>query len=128
VKPSTFKSGYTLVIGGPNFVPEDFLRDSPLKPRVIHRGDTYQNDQIADESWLEWSDIHDGTYPLNAGWEAMDFIRENRDALFRLSRFPGITGGSLNFFGDAKSCCLEFKQDDIALLHALSMSISIVPY
>ena len=46
--------------GGPDFLPEQFLRDSRLEPSIIHRGDALPRGDIADESWLEFADVQDG--------------------------------------------------------------------
>ena len=122
------RSGFTIVFGGPSFQPKEFLRDSSLDPSIFHRGDVLSSGSVAEESWLEFGDVHDGTYPLDIGAEAMDFLRAHRDGFIRLSRFPGVVRRSLNIFGDADSCSVELEPDDIALLHELSMHLSICAY
>jgi hypothetical protein len=118
------KSGYTIVFGGSDFSPEGFLRSSSLKPEVIHRGDKLLDGRIAEESWLEFFDIHEGKYPLDAKTEAMDFLKARRDEFIRLSSFQGVSMRNLNFFGDGASC-MEIYPEDIALLHELSIHVSI---
>jgi len=122
------QSGFTIVFGGPNFQPERFLRDSRLEPSIIHRGDTLSSGDVADESWLEFADVHDGTYPLDAATDALDFLQTHRAEFVRLSRFPGVVTRTLNFFGDADSCSMELAPADIALLHELSIHVSICAY
>jgi hypothetical protein len=122
------QSGFTIVFGGPDFQPEQFLRDSRLEPSIIHRGDTLLRGDVADESWLEFADVHDGTYPLDAATEALDFLQSHRDEFTRLSRSPGVVTRTLNFFGDADSCSMELEPADIALLHELSVHVSICAY
>lgn len=122
------QSGFTIVFGGPEFQPAAFLRDSPLEPRVIHRGDPLAHGGFADESWLEFADIHTGPYPLDAATEALDFLASRRDEFLRLSRFPGVVTRTLNFFGDADSCSMELNPAAITLLHELSLHVSLCPY
>jgi len=114
------KSGYTLVFGGPDFRPEDFLRSCPRLAALA-------DGERAEDSWLEFADIHDGTYPMDAATEALDFIRSYREEFMRLSHFAGVATRALNFFGDAESCSFELDPSDIALLHELSLCVSICP-
>ena len=122
------QSGFTIVFGGQFFQPAEFLRDSHLELSIIHRGDTLRHGGVADESWLEFADLHDGTYPLDAATEALDLLRSHHDEFIRLSRFPGVVTRTLNFFGDADSCSMELEPADIALLHELSVHVSICAY
>jgi hypothetical protein len=117
--------GFTITFGGPDFQPEEFLRDSALKPLIVHRGDILRNGGLAEESWLEFVDLRDGSYPLDAATEALDFLRSRSGEFVRLSRFSGVVTRTLNFFGDADSCSMELEPADIALLHELSIHLSI---
>lgn len=122
------QSGFTIVFGGPDFQPEEFLRDSRLEPSIVHRGDALRSGNPAAESWLEFDDIHNGTYPLDAANEALDFLQSHHDEFARLSRFHGVVTRTLNFFGDAASCSMELAPAHIALLHELSVHVSICAY
>ena len=122
------QSGFTIVFGGPDFQPEEFLRGSRLEPSIVRRGDTLRDGDLADESWLEFADVHDGTYPLDAATEALDFLQSHHDEFVRLSRFPGVVTRTLNFFGNADSCSMDLEPADIALLHELSVHVSICAY
>lgn len=127
----TLQSGFTLVFGGPDFVPDDFLNGSRLTSfvdHVIRRGAPLRNGKLADESWIEFEDIHEGTYPLDAFTEALDFLQDYQDEFLRLANFPGVTTRTLNFFGDAGTCTMEIEPTRIALLHELSLHLSICPY
>ncbi len=124
----TFQSGFTIVFGGPEFVPDEFLRNSSLPfdtYRVIHRGAILSDGQPATESWIDFADIYDGKYPSDAGREAVDFLASHFEEFVRLSGFPGVITRTLNFFGDADSCSMELDPSHIALLHQLSLYISI---
>lgn len=122
------QSGFTIVLGGPDFDPEEFLRGSTLELSIVHRGDKLRNGSLADESWLEFADIREGTYPLDAAAEAVDFLQSRREEFLRLSRFPGVVTRTLNFFGDADSCMVEFAPTEIALFQELLLHVSICPY
>jgi hypothetical protein len=128
VKSNDKTSGFTIVFGGPDFEPEEFLRTSRLKPHVIHRGDALRSGEIADESAIEFADVRVGTYPLDVFAEAIDFIDSHREEFRRLTGFPGIVTRTLNFFGDERSCTMEIVPAEIALLHELSLHVSICPY
>src|SRR4051812_32517454 len=117
------RSGFTIVFGGPDFQPEEFLHESRLEPFIVHRGDTLRRGGAAAESWLEFAELHDGTHPLDAATEALDFLRAYRDEFVRLSHFPGVVTRALNFFGNADSCSMEFEPADIALLHELAVHV-----
>jgi hypothetical protein len=60
--------------------------------------------------------------------EALDFLNYHREEFFRLARFPGVVTRTLNFFGDPSSCSIELDAEAIALLHELSMSVSVCGY
>jgi hypothetical protein len=122
------KSGFTIVFGGPEFQPRRFVPESKLPTTVVLRGDVLRDGQVASESWVEFADIRNGTYPLDAAGEAFDFLASNREEFVRLSQFAGVVTRTLNFFGDGDSCSMEFEPADIALLHALSMRVSISVY
>jgi len=120
-----------LVFGGVEFDPQKFLANSPLESlvdAVVLRGSKCPDGSLAKESWIEFDDVHEGKYPLDMGWEAADFLAEHREEFLRLSRFPGVTSRSLNFFGDMDSCDLTFEPERIALLNDLSLRLSITPY
>lgn len=122
------QSGFTIVFGGPDFAPQEFLRSCTLKPNIVHRGDRLRDGSLAEESWLEFADIHEGTYPLDLATEALDFLQSYREELLRLARFPGVVTRTLNFFGDTNSCWIELEPAYIALLQELSLHVSIYPY
>lgn len=119
------QSGFTIVFGGPDFRPEDFLADSRLQLTIVRRGDPLHHGGHAEESWLEFSDVHSGAYPLDAATEALDFLQSHCLEFIRLSRFPGIVTRTLNFFGDAASCSMELTPAHITLLHTLSLRVSV---
>ncbi len=116
------------MFGGPDFQPEEFLRDSRLELSIVHRGDTLPHGDIADESWLEFADLHNGSYPLDVATEALELLQSHHNEFVRLARFPGVVTRTLNFFGDADSCSMELEPADIALLHELSVHVSICAY
>lgn len=125
------QSGFTLVFGGPDFDPEAFLSGSPLAAvvdHVVRRGTPLRDGRPAYESWIEFNDIHEGTYPLDAFTEALDFLQSHHDEFLRLSSFPGVATRTLNFFGDAETCTMDIEPARIALLHQLSLHLSICPY
>lgn len=78
-----------------------------MKPSIVQRGDMLTRGEPAAESWVEFADVRDGTYPLDAATEALDFLRTNREEFVRLSSFPGVITRSLSFFGDADSCSVS---------------------
>ncbi|MCP5521881.1 MAG: hypothetical protein H7A46_10085 [Verrucomicrobiales bacterium] len=121
------QAGFTIVFGGPNFLPDDFLRSSTLEPSIVRQGDTLADGSLARESWLEFSDIHEGTYPLDVAMEALDFLQSHCQELIRLARFPGVVTRTLSFFGDADSCMMELDPTGIGLLHELSLHVSVCP-
>ena len=122
---TTYQSGFTIVFGGPDFQPESFLHESDLEPNVVmHRGDLMSDGRAAEESWLEWYDIHKTTY-LDAKREALYFLLDQQKELARLSSFPGVDFRTLNFFGDANSCSMTLSPEDTALLHELGIQVSV---
>jgi hypothetical protein len=125
-----FHSGFNIVFGGPEFIPGDFLRDSRLPSgaeHVVERGAVLKNGEVAGESWIEFADIREGSYPLDAFSEALWILRNYREEFLRLSRFPGVMIRTLNIFGDDATCTMEISPADIALLHELSVHLSICP-
>lgn len=120
-------SGYTIVFGGNDFIPGSFIDNSSLAryAHIVHKGTTLKNGTPAESSWLEFSDIRKGSYPLDLAWEATDFLAAHQDEFLRLSHYPGITFRTLNLFGDAASCSIEFEPNRITLLHTLSIHLSI---
>jgi hypothetical protein len=118
-------AGFHIVFGGADFHPDQFMRHSRLSCDVVIRGTVLSEGRVADESWVEISDIHPGRYPLNMVWEALDLLRSDREEFLRLSRFAGITCRKLQFFGDAYRPLFDFEAEEIALLRDLGLSLSI---
>ena len=128
---ATFQSGFTLVFGGPEFSPEAFLSSSRLAildPHIVRRGDLLQNGTAACESRIEFSDIYDGRYPLDAFSEALSLLRQYRHEFVEISNASGVVTRSLSFFGDPDSCIILMEPPCIALLHELALHVSITPY
>lgn len=120
--------GFTIVFGGPEFQPADFLQDSKLASaaKVVMRGQSLRNGHPAAESWLEFSDLQAGG--LDTATEALDLLQAHRQEFRRLAQAPGVVTRSLNIFGTAESCSLELAPEDIALLHELGLHLSVLPY
>lgn len=112
-------------------MPDDFLASSRLAalfPHVVRLGELLRNGKPARESWIEFSDIHDGKYPDDAFTEAIVLLRQHREEFLRLSDAPGVVARSLAIFGDAETCAMEMEPADIALMNELSLHVAITPY
>ena len=128
---ATFKSGFILVFGGPDFSPYEFLSTSrlaSLSPNIVSRGDLLRDGTLASESWIEFSDIHDGSYPLDAFSEALRLLQRYRDDFLEISMASDVLIRTLSFFGDPDSCVILMEPSCIALLHELSLLVSITPF
>lgn len=127
--PTGNTCGFTLVFGGPDFLPEEFLKDSPLQPSgIAHRGATLSSGNAAEDSWLQFDDLHAGSYPLDAATEALDYLASDREEFQRLAQFPGVIFRTLNFFGDANTCSITLDPEAISLLHELSLAVTVDVY
>jgi hypothetical protein len=116
-------TGYSIVFGGPEFRPSDFLANTNVTWHVIHKGGLLYENRVAEDSWIQHDDFHHGDYPLNMVYEALDRLRATHSEYLRASRFPGVTFRTLNFY-DNRFADFTFDADAIALLHELHMAVS----
>ncbi len=124
----TLKSGYTICFSGVDFDPDEFLRNSKLKPYdVTRRGEKFEGRTI-EESSLIFDDIREGKYRLDPTWEAIDFLESEIEEFTRLAKFPGIEERVLTVFGSADCSSTMLRSSDINILHRLKMEFSIGSY
>jgi hypothetical protein len=126
------QSGFSLIFGGDDFRPDEFLRDSialvTLGATIVRKGQRTVSGTVPDHSAVEFYDVRNGTYPLDPVSEALDLLRSHRDEFLRLADFPGVSMRTLNIFGDSASCLLVISSSDLGFLHGFSLGISVSPW
>lgn len=124
----TLKSGYTMCFSGVDFDPDEFLKNSKLKPDVVSRRGEKIKGRTIEESALIFDDIREGKYRLDPTYEAIDLLEIEIEEFTRLSKFPGVTNRTLTVFGSADCCSTDLKPSQINILHCLEMELSIGSY
>ncbi len=78
---------------------------------------------------VEFTDWREGSYPLDAVTEALDYLRTHQTEFETLLQLPGIEGHYLNIVaavGPGTSAeAFELDAEDIALLASMGFAVSI---
>ena len=120
-------TGYNIVIGGREFEPNAALFATALVPCVIcEKGDDGYSAEYGRGAFVEFSDFHEGAYPLDMMTEAMSFIRANLKDLYTVSHFESVEYRSLNLVDTSETVGLYIlDSNELALLAALKIALNI---
>jgi hypothetical protein len=121
------KVGFSIVVGGDAFDPEAAIAGCYCQPDVIARkGELLPNGNVSPDSFVEWGDWHEGTYPLDMVTEALDLLIGYKEEFSRICHSPGVEYRSL-LFGQLGSNgdVFNFSADQVRLLDDLGFDITI---
>lgn len=126
------RTGWEIVIAGRGFDPSEFFKTALIQPSRIWSDEVVtqvepEEKQRCGQKGVEFSDFHDGPYPLDMATEALDYLMTHRDEFEKLCRLPGIEERRLNFIDtlEGHGGMFHFDPSWIVVLAELKFSINI---
>ena len=121
------RTGWQIVVAGRGFDPTAFLESSIIQPCSEWDCEVEESGNRWIERGIEFTDWHQGPYPLDMATEAMDYIHSHFNEFRELCTLPGIDKRELNFFDtlDGHGGSFDFFAPWIKALAELQFQISI---
>lgn len=141
------RTGWEIVIAGRNFDPSDFFRSSRIQPcstwereivdyespknfATLAKAIATKEIKEAGRYWqkgIEFTDWHEGSYPLNIAFEALDYLLANREEFEKLCNLPGVENRHLNLHDTSNESgnSFDLTPSQMTILAELKLSLSI---